>query len=110
VAVVDRGGGSVIQYDAEGREIARHAIAENTTLVLGRAAPAEVLDRSDTTLSRRHLSVSNERGRLLLRDLGSRNGTFVKVEGGWSLQDGDVLWLGNQVLRVSTKTDESTQS
>ena len=43
-----------------------------------------------------------ERGRLLLRDLGSRNGTFVKIEGAWPLQDGDLLWLGNQVLRLST--------
>jgi thioredoxin reductase/ferredoxin/pSer/pThr/pTyr-binding forkhead associated (FHA) protein len=92
---------AVIHYDAAGREVARHAIAENTTMVLGRAAPATVLDGADSTLSRRHVSLSAERGRLLLRDLGSRNGTFVKIEGSWPLQDGDVLWLGNQVLRVS---------
>lgn len=92
---------AVLHYDSAGREIARHAIAENTTMVLGRAAPSTVLDGADSTLSRRHVSLSAERGALLMRDLGSRNGTFVKVEGNWPLQDGDVLWLGNQVLRVS---------
>jgi pSer/pThr/pTyr-binding forkhead associated (FHA) protein/thioredoxin reductase/ferredoxin len=100
-------GGLVVHYDAEGREISRFAVTDNTTIVFGRTAPSEVLDQADTTLSRRHLSVSNERGRLLLRDLGSRNGTFVKIEGGWLLQDGDVLWLGNQVLRVSTKPEQT---
>ena len=82
-----------------GTEVARHAIAgEHDRSVLGRAAPATGPRRTDSTLSRRHLSLSTERGRLLLRDLGSRNGTFVKVEGAWPLHDGDLLWLGNQVL------------
>ena len=99
-------GTAVIHYDSAGNEVARHTIPENTTMVLGRAAPATVLDGADSTLSRRHLSLSTERGRLLLRDLGSRNGTFVKIEGAWPLHDGDLLWLGNQVLRLSTATDQ----
>ena len=103
-------GNAVVHYDSVGSEVARHTIAENTTLILGRAAPATVLDGSDSTLSRRHLSLSTERGRLLMRDLGSRNGTFVKVEGAWPLHDGDLLWLGNQVLRLSTAIDQGTAS
>ena len=99
-------GTAVIHYDSAGNEVARHTIPENTTTVLGRAAPATVLDGADSTLSRRHLSLSTERGRLLLRDLGSRNGTFVKIEGAWPLHDGDLLWLGNQVLRLSTGADQ----
>ena len=51
--------------------------------MLGRTPPATVLDLEDSTLSRRHLSFSLEAGRLLLRDLGSRNGTLVKVDKRW---------------------------
>jgi len=69
-----------------------------------------VLDGADSTLSRRHLSLSADAGRLLLRDLGSRNGTFVKVEGAWPLHDGDQLWLGNQVLCLSTATNQAEPS
>jgi thioredoxin reductase/ferredoxin len=103
-------GTAIIHCDSTGTEVARHTIAENTTTILGRAAPATVLDNTDSTLSRRHLSLSAEGGRLLLRDLGSRNGTFVKVEGAWPLHDGDQLWLGNQVLRLSTATEQAAPS
>jgi 2Fe-2S ferredoxin len=75
-------------------------VAEGTTLVLGRTAPATVLSAEDGTLSRRHVSFSLEGGHLLLRDLGSRNGTFVKVDRRWMLEDGDLIWLGHQLLRV----------
>ena len=70
----------IVHYDAAGKEIGRHRVAEGTTLVLGRTAPATMLSGEDGTLSRRHVSFSLESGRFLLRDLGSRNGTFVKVD------------------------------
>jgi ferredoxin len=89
-----------MQCDASGHEIATHRLGEGKTLVLGRAAPAAILDAADTTLSRRHLSMSLEGGRVILRDLGSRNGTFIRVDGVWPLEDGDLIWLGNQQLRL----------
>jgi thioredoxin reductase/pSer/pThr/pTyr-binding forkhead associated (FHA) protein len=91
----------LVQCDMEGRELSTHRVSEGTTLVLGRAAPSIVLDGGDTTLSRRHLAFSLEAGRLMMRDLGSRNGTFIRVDGRWPLVDGDVIWLGNQQLRVA---------
>jgi pSer/pThr/pTyr-binding forkhead associated (FHA) protein/ferredoxin len=94
-------GAALVQCDAQGRELATHLIAEGTTLVLGRAAPATVLDATDATLSRRHLAFSVEGGRLTMRDLGSRNGTFIRVDGRWPLEDGDLIWLGNQQLRLA---------
>ncbi len=91
---------SILHYDAAGKEIGRHRVAEGTTLVLGRTAPATMLSGEDGTLSRRHVSFSLEAGRFLMRDLGSRNGTFVKVDRSSRLEDGDMIWLGQQLLRV----------
>ena len=91
----------ILHYDPAGKEIARYRVAEGSTLVLGRTAPAVVMSAEDGTLSRRHVSFSLEAGRFLLRDLGSRNGTYVKVERRWMLEDGDLIWLGHQLLRVA---------
>jgi pSer/pThr/pTyr-binding forkhead associated (FHA) protein/ferredoxin len=94
----------VVHYDPAGREVARYRIAEATTLLLGRTAPSTILDSDDATLSRRHLSISREAKQLLLRDLSSRNGTYLKIDRPWRLSDGDLIWLGNQLLRVAIGT------
>ncbi len=67
-------------------------------LVLGRAAlePAS----ADQRLSRRHAEVAVEGGVFRVRDLGSRNGTFVggvRVEGVRAARPGDVLRLGKTI-------------
>jgi pSer/pThr/pTyr-binding forkhead associated (FHA) protein/ferredoxin len=105
----DAPGADVVQCDASGRDVSAHGVADGGSIVFGRAAPSVVLDASDTTLSRRHLSVSKEGGRLRLRDLGSRNGTFIKVDGRWPLRDGDVIWMGNQQLRLETGAPRAEQ-
>jgi thioredoxin reductase/pSer/pThr/pTyr-binding forkhead associated (FHA) protein/ferredoxin len=93
-------GAEVVQWDNQGAQVGRYPIPEGTTIVFGRRAPATILSADDQTLGRQHLSLSAESGRLLLRDLNSRNGTFVKIERRWKLQNGDLIWLGNQMLRV----------
>ncbi len=94
--------GNVAHYDSAGRPVDRYSVPDNGTLVLGRRRPAVVLNPDDSSLSRRHLSLSLDAGRMVLRDLGSRNGTFVKVDRPWPLADGDLIWLGNQLLRLVT--------
>ena len=37
---------------------------------------------------------------LLVTDLGSKNGTFVRVDGEHALQHGDYIFMGQQLLRV----------
>jgi pSer/pThr/pTyr-binding forkhead associated (FHA) protein len=39
-------------------------------------------------------------GRFTLVDLGSKNGTYVRVQGSQSLKHGDYLFMGKQLLRV----------
>jgi len=53
----------------------------------------------DQFLSPLHAKVSWEEGRLEVRDLGSRNGTWVFLEEPYRLNDGDLLLIGSQVLR-----------
>lgn len=53
----------------------------------------------DPFLSPLHAKLAWEEGRLLVRDLGSRNGTWVFLKAPYRLLDGDLLLIGSQVLR-----------
>ncbi len=53
----------------------------------------------DQFLSPLHAKLSWEEGRLEVRDLGSRNGTWVFLETPYRLTDGDLILIGSQVLR-----------
>lgn len=53
----------------------------------------------DQFLSPLHAKLSWEEGRLEVRDLGSRNGTWVFLEAPYRLTDGDLVLIGSQVLR-----------
>jgi len=53
----------------------------------------------DPFLSPLHAKVTWEDERLVVRDLGSRNGTWVFLEAPCRLVDGDLLLIGSQVVR-----------
>jgi pSer/pThr/pTyr-binding forkhead associated (FHA) protein len=53
----------------------------------------------DPFLSPLHAKLSWEESQLVVRDLGSRNGTWVFLETPRRLADGDLLLIGSQVLR-----------
>ncbi len=53
----------------------------------------------DPFLSPLHAKLSWEQDQLVVRDLGSRNGTWVFLEGPHRLVDGDLLLIGSQVIR-----------
>jgi pSer/pThr/pTyr-binding forkhead associated (FHA) protein len=53
----------------------------------------------DVFLSPLHAKLSWEEGTLVVRDLGSRNGTWVFLEEAHRLLDGDLLLIGSQVIR-----------
>jgi thioredoxin reductase/ferredoxin len=87
-------------YDASGTLVGRHHLAEGTTLV-GRDTPGIVLSPSDMTLSRRHASLAVHGRTLVVRDLHSVNGTYLRLVDGMPLGSGDELRVGQQVLRLS---------
>lgn len=53
----------------------------------------------DAFLSPLHARLSWEQDTLVVRDLGSRNGTWVFLEQAHRLLDGDLLLIGSQVIR-----------
>jgi len=53
----------------------------------------------DVFLSPLHAKLSWEHDTLVVRDLGSRNGTWVFLEQAHRLLDGDLLLIGSQVIR-----------
>lgn len=56
---------------------------------------------SDENLSRRHARVFQDaKGKYMLEDLGSTNGTYVRIGGSHPVRTGDLLYIGEQLLRV----------
>ena len=88
----------VVTGDARGQTLC----VEGLPTVIGRAAEADlVID--DETVSRRHAELSGDRGELVLRDLGSSNGTTLNgnpMVGELGLHDGDLVGFGSATVVV----------
>jgi pSer/pThr/pTyr-binding forkhead associated (FHA) protein len=78
-------------------EVARFERKQATTSI-GRTE-GDLRFTEDQFLSPLHAKLSWEEGRLEVRDLGSRNGTWVFLEDPYRLNDGDLILIGSQVLR-----------
>jgi pSer/pThr/pTyr-binding forkhead associated (FHA) protein len=84
-----RGGGIGIIYRARG-----------DTISIGREG-SDVNFPDDPFISGRHAQVSiGADGRFTLTDLGSKNGTFIRITEEAPLANGDFVFIGQQLLRV----------
>ena len=96
--VAKQGGGwAVTHYNAEGVQQGTHPIPEKG-LIIGRTE-AVSLDRSDLSLSRRHAQFRIEGGKLGIFDLGSKNGTYVKLTAPTQLVNGDEFRVASKRFR-----------
>jgi diguanylate cyclase (GGDEF)-like protein len=80
--------------------------------VLGRG-PKIDFDLPDDSVSRRHASIRVEEGAPTLRDLGSRNGTFVngkRVEGAVRLAEGDKIQVSPGTILKLTYADRQDET
>ena len=77
-----------------------------TGVVLG-AEGADVCVTSDPYVSPRHARFEIERGDLAVEDLGSANGTWLRVRGEAPLESGDTFLVGRQLLRYERVTRRS---
>lgn len=69
-------------------------------IVIGRDNEAGI-PVPDRTASRRHAEISKSHGRIVIRDLSSRNGLFInnlRVEE-WVLRNGDLIRIGGALLQ-----------
>jgi hypothetical protein len=80
-----------------GHRDVRHLIGEE--IVLGREE-GDIVFRDDAFMSRRHAALNWNGSRAQLTDLGSSNGTFVRVVAPITLKHGDHIRLGDQLLRI----------
>lgn len=89
-------------------EVKQHLRGGMTGWVFRVEAEAVVIGREgndinfpdDPFISGRHAELRSSGGVLSVTDLGSRNGTFVRVNGEQVLRHGDYVFLGQQLLRV----------
>ena len=58
---------------------------------------------NDVLLAPRHASISKREGKVFLKDLGTTNGTFVKLRGDTELAPGDVFLIGRELFRFATQ-------
>jgi pSer/pThr/pTyr-binding forkhead associated (FHA) protein len=77
--------------------LAHHPDAE--TVTLGREGN-DVNFPEDPFISGRHAQVSSTGSKLSLSDLGSKNGTFKRINDEATLEHGDYVFMGQQLLRV----------
>lgn len=96
----ENGETSLLHYDRTGKLMARYSLTPEKTVVLGREAPDITLDGSDMTLSRRHLSVSVKQGTVLVKDLKSVNGTYLRVRNAITMEPGEVFRVGSQAFKL----------
>lgn len=88
-----------------------HALKEGDNLIGRDAAATVAVD--DTAVSRRHASLSVAGTTVTIKDLGSRNGTFVNgsvIEKATGLRDGDLISLGPVSLILERISDGSTRT
>jgi pSer/pThr/pTyr-binding forkhead associated (FHA) protein len=67
-------------------------------LVIGREQ-GDVVFSDDEFMSRRHALLQLRNGRALVSDLGSSNGTYVRLAGQHTLVPGEMIRLGDELLR-----------
>lgn len=69
------------------------------SLTIGREG-TDILIADDRHVSKEHVRVSIEEGEIVLRDLGSKNGTYLRLREAEALEHGDYVFLGSELMRV----------
>jgi pSer/pThr/pTyr-binding forkhead associated (FHA) protein len=87
----------MVQLDDAGQPRQRFA-RDTVDSTIGRL-DGDIRFPEDVFMSPLHARLSWENQQLVVRDLGSRNGTWVFLEEPYRLMDGDLLLVGSQVLR-----------
>lgn len=79
-----------------------HAVPlTQSAITVGKASECTLPLASDEYLSRKHLRLSLQSdGKILLEDLGSSNGTFMRVRQPIELQVGDEILAGSTILKL----------
>jgi pSer/pThr/pTyr-binding forkhead associated (FHA) protein len=78
-------------------------------LSIGKAADCNMVIADDDYVSRRHARLVKSDGMVFLEDLGSSNGTFLRVRRPIVLEPGDEIVVGTCSLRFDEKAQPSSR-
>jgi pSer/pThr/pTyr-binding forkhead associated (FHA) protein len=84
----------------EGGQHGAACVARGTTLQIGRQQ-GDMTFPNDPLVGETHSAIEEQAGAIVLTDLGSRAGTFVRITGQREIVDGDEIAIGRTRLRVS---------
>jgi pSer/pThr/pTyr-binding forkhead associated (FHA) protein len=95
----------LVQYTTEGVARDVHYLYRDETVV-GREQ-GDIVCTDDPFMSRRHASITFDRTsrRFTLRDLGSSNGTAIRIRGERTLKPGDQFRVGRHLFRYDRASD-----
>jgi len=85
------------------RQVANAYLLASPDVFLGRER-GDILFPKDGFVSGSHSVLSDRSGRAFLKDLGSSNGTFLRIKQETQLRNGDLFLLGRNLLRVHMGT------
>lgn len=88
----------------EGGALGATVVARGNALQVG-SAVGDLLFSDDPLVSEQHCLIEEQAGTVVLTDLGSRTGVFVRVRGSQPLKQGDELLVGR--TRLSVELDSS---
>jgi pSer/pThr/pTyr-binding forkhead associated (FHA) protein len=98
LAASRRGFGPKLALLGESGDVTRTYVLDTGEAVIGRGE-ADIRFPDDHYMSPMHARLEQRGGKLFLRDLGSRNGSWVFIDAPTKLVDGDFMLVGSQVLR-----------
>ena len=90
-------GPKIAVLDSAG-QVSRTVTMDSPDSTIGRA-DGDLRFGDDVYMSPVHAQLSFRDGQLYLRDLGSRNGTWLYATEPYKLQDGDTILVGSQIIR-----------
>jgi len=82
-----------------GGQTAMRFVARKPVVSIGREE-SDINFPDDIFLSKRHAEIRVENQKIFLRDIGSHNGTYVKIRGTQPLKHDDFIFLGQQLFRI----------
>ncbi len=83
-----------------GKDAAELPMALDVEYVVGTDEECDVTITGDSYLSRRHARLRNDGGMIFVDDLGSSNGTLLRIRRPIVIEPGDEILVGTSVLRL----------
>jgi len=88
--------GKLLHVTKEGRVLAQYVL-NKPSIIFGRET-GDVVFGNDGFVSGTHAKISNQDGKFVLTDLGSSNGTYLRVEE-HALNNNDMILIGKKLMR-----------